>query len=107
VAGLFTGTIVFAVGQALAFPAFMSMAVRAAPASERGAVVGTFTAFFDLAFGIGALSLGAITAAAGIGGMFISAAGAAAAGLVVLLVAGKRRPDLVRSMPEIAASDAG
>src|SRR5688572_14620751 len=43
--GLVVGTIVWSLGHSLAFPALMSMAVKGAPASERGAVVGTFTAF--------------------------------------------------------------
>ncbi|MFN2490390.1 MAG: MFS transporter [Actinomycetota bacterium] len=86
IAGLFAGTILFSVGQALAFPALMTVAVAAAPPSERGSVVGTFTAFFDLAFGAGAVSLGGVAALAGYEGTFIAAAGVAAAGLVLLLV---------------------
>lgn len=84
--GLFTGTAVLALGIALAFPALMTMAIRRAPAWERGAVLGTFTAFLDLAFGIGPVSLGFVVAGIGFGGMFLTAAGVAAVGLAVLLV---------------------
>jgi MFS family permease len=82
--GLYAGTVVFAVGQALSFPALMTIAIEGAPASERGAVVGTFTAFFDLAFGLGAVSLGAVVAVAGYPGSF--AGGALVAGLGLLLM---------------------
>jgi MFS family permease len=84
-AGLFTGAAVFAVGQALAFPALMTIAVRGATVAERGAVVGTFTAFFDLAFGLGAVTLGGVAAALGYQGTFLAAALVAVGGLAVLL----------------------
>jgi MFS family permease len=69
--GLFAGTVVLAFGQALAFPALMTLAVSSAPASERSSVVGTFTAFTELGFAIGALSLGAVATAVGYDGVFI------------------------------------
>lgn len=83
-AGLVIGTLVWSIGHSLAFPALMSMAVKNAPATERGAVIGTFTAFFDLAFGLGAVSAGAIVAAVGYRGGFLSSSIAALAGLVLL-----------------------
>jgi MFS family permease len=89
-AGLFTGAVVFACGQALLFPSLMSVAVGNAPASERGSVVGTFTAFFDLSFGVGAVSLGAISEALGYSGLFISASAIAAAGALLLVKNGGR-----------------
>lgn len=93
-AGLFAGTVLFAVGQALAFPALMTLAVRRAPASERGSVVGTFTAFFDLAHGLGAISLGWVAAAFGYRGSFVAGSLAAAIGMVVLLRPGGRHRDV-------------
>ena len=83
-AGLVLGTVIWSLGHSLAFPALMSMAVKSAPPAERGAVVGTFTAFFDLSFGVGAVAAGSIVAVAGYRGGFFSAAIAAAAGLVLL-----------------------
>jgi MFS family permease len=88
--GLLAGTVVFAAGQALAFPALMTLAVRRAPASERSSVVGTFTAFVDLAFGLGPVSLGAIAGTLGYRATFVAAAAVSAAGLV-LLVAARRQ----------------
>jgi MFS family permease len=84
-AGLFVGASIFAIGQALAFPALMTLAVGSVLPSERGAVVGTFTAFFDLAFGLGAVSLGAVAALFGYPGTFVTAALIAFGGLVMLL----------------------
>jgi MFS family permease len=82
--GLVVGTIVWSLGHSLAFPALMSMAVKGAPASERGAVIGTFTAFFDLAFGLGAMAAGGIVDLSGYIGGFYSASVVAGAGLVLL-----------------------
>lgn len=93
VAGLFASVVVFGVGQALAFPALMSIAVRGAPASERGAVVGTFTAFFDLAFGLGAVSLGAVASVFGYAGTFRVASFVALGGLGLLYVYARRGVD--------------
>jgi predicted MFS family arabinose efflux permease len=95
---LFAGTIVFAIGQALSFPALMTIAIDGAPPSERGAVVGTFTAFFDLAFGLGAVSLGAVVAVSGYRGAFAGGAFVAGLGLALMLARARRlrtgpRPD--------------
>jgi MFS family permease len=70
-AGLFIGTIVVAFGHALAFPSLMTLAVNAAPARERSSVVGTFSAFTEMGFLVGALTLGAIASAVGYDGVFI------------------------------------
>lgn len=84
VSGLLIGAAFFGAGQALAFPALMTLALSGAPTSERGAVIGTFTAFFDLAFGLGALSLGAVVALFGYRGAFLGGALVAAFGIVLL-----------------------
>ena len=89
--GLVIGTIVWSLGHSLAFPALMSMAVKGAPASERGAVVGTFTAFFDLSFGLGAMAAGGIVDISGYRGGFFSASIAAGAGLLLLQFRRKRK----------------
>jgi predicted MFS family arabinose efflux permease len=85
-AGLFFGVAVFAVGSALAFPALMMLALRGTPASQRVAIIGTFTAFVDLGFGIGPATLGVVSEAFGSRGLFLTAAAVAAAGLALLLV---------------------
>jgi MFS family permease len=102
VVGLVVGAVIFAVGQAMAFPALMTIAVRSAPASERGAVVGTFTSFFDAGFGIGAVSLGIVSDAFGFSGSFIAASLVALAGLALLIwkTSGLENPSgLIRPAP--------
>jgi MFS family permease len=83
--GLFVGVSIFAVGSSLAFPGLMMLALRGAPASQRGAVIGTFTAFVDLGFGIGPATLGVVSEAFGYRGLFLAAAAVAAGGLALLL----------------------
>lgn len=87
-AGLYCGAALFAVGQALAFPALMTLAVRNARAHERGAAVGTFTAFFDLAFGLGAGTLGLVAEVIGYAGTFGVAAAIALGGMAVMATPG-------------------
>ncbi|HUP18719.1 MAG TPA: MFS transporter, partial [Gemmatimonadota bacterium] len=89
--GLLVGTAILGVGVALAFPALMTMTVAAAPPAERGAAVGTFSAFVDLAFGVGPLTLGFVAEALGLRAVYLAAAGVAFLGLVLLAVRGQRR----------------
>jgi MFS family permease len=70
-AGLIFGTVLLAFGQALAFPSLMTLAVNGAPAGERSSVIGTFTAFTELGFAVGAVSLGAIASSVGDEGAFV------------------------------------
>jgi MFS family permease len=88
-AGLFVGTAIYSVGHALAFPALMTLALNSAPEEERGAVVGTFTAFFDLSFGVGAVSAGVIAGAIGYRGAFVAAGFVALCGIGLLYGAGR------------------
>ena len=89
--GLIIGMVVWSIGHSLAFPALMTLAVKSAPARERGAVVGTFTAFFDASFGLGAVSAGTIVALLGYRGGFMSASVAALGGLALLHVRRSRQ----------------
>jgi predicted MFS family arabinose efflux permease len=91
-AGLYVATGVLAVGVALTFPALMTLAVRSAPATERGAVIGTFTAFVDIVFGFGAATLGFIAAAGGYVGTFFTTAAFSAIGLALLAARYRREP---------------
>jgi MFS family permease len=104
--GLYIGSGVFGIGQAFAFPALMTLAVRGAPASERGAVVGTYSAFVDLAFGAGALLLGFVAHGVGYRATFGVSALVALAGLALLrLRVPEDRPSR-RAKPEIEAPPA-
>jgi hypothetical protein len=55
--------------------------VGRAPATERGAVVGTFTALLDVGFGLGPMTLGAAAALVGIPGALLAGAVAREAGI--------------------------
>ncbi len=83
-AGLYVGTVLFAIGTALAFPALMTLAVNRAEPAERSSVIGTFSACIDVGFAIGALSLGGVAAFAGYDGVFVAGALAAVVGAVLL-----------------------
>lgn len=85
--GLYLSTVVYAAGMSLQYPALMTMAVNGASPQERGAVVGTFTAFFDLALGAGGVGLGVVSGAFGPRAAFGVAAALALVGLVVLRLA--------------------
>jgi len=87
--GLFAGSVVFAFGQALAFPAFMALSASAAPPAERGAAVGTTTAFIDLGFFVGPVTFGPVAAVLGNQASF--AVGAVVAALGVVLQVGLAR----------------
>lgn len=97
--GLLVGAVLLACGQAMAFPALMTIAVNSAPATERGSVMGTFTAFFDLSFGAGAIALGAVAQAVSYNGAFLTAMGVASIGLLILLVAPPKVPPARPSVP--------
>jgi MFS family permease len=83
-AGLYLGTAVLAVGQALSFPALMTLVVATAPAAERSSAVGSFSACADLGYALGAISLGVVASVVGYAGVFAVAACVVATGLVPL-----------------------
>ena len=82
--GLYVGTAIFACGTALAFPALMMLAVSGAPETERGSVIGTFGAFADIGFALGAVSLGAVATVTGYEGVFVVASAASLTGVLLL-----------------------
>jgi MFS family permease len=88
VVGVASGTVVLAVGQALAFPALMTLAMRGVPAAERGSLVGTFTAFVEVSFGLGPVLLGFVAAGFGFRGAFLAGGVVALCGLLLLPPAG-------------------
>jgi predicted MFS family arabinose efflux permease len=83
-AGVLVGTAVFAVGQALAYPAVALLAMSRAAPSERSAAVAAVIAFVDVALLSGAFVLGFAADAAGYDAVFWLGAVSAAGGLVLL-----------------------
>jgi len=86
----FAGALVMGLGFSLLFPALAMVAIAAHPPERRGAVLGAFTAFFDIGVGIGGPLAGGIATVAGYPEAFLVAAGCAvvAAGLGVLAARG-------------------
>lgn len=95
VAGLVAGTVVLAAGMSLMYPALLLLAMHGVADTESASVVATFSSFFDLSQGFGALICGAVVAVAGERGAFAAGAVAAAIGVAVLRA---RQPE-----PEIVA----
>ncbi len=84
VVGLYGGTVLLGLGVAFTTPALASLTVARAPVAERGAALGTFSAFIDVAFGAGPIAMGAVAAAWDTPAAFLSASLVAAVGFVIL-----------------------
>ena len=93
--GLIVGAAILGVGVALFTPALFALAVAGVSPNERGAVMGTTSAFLDLGFGLGPATLGFVAAGVGRSGTFLvgSAVAAAGFGLVVATKLGVAQPD--------------
>jgi predicted MFS family arabinose efflux permease len=90
-AGLLTGTVFFAIGASLLYPALLLLALGGAPESERGSVVGTFSSFFDLSQGLGSVVVGVMASATSYQGAFALGAGCSTIGFFGLRVHTSRR----------------
>jgi predicted MFS family arabinose efflux permease len=62
VTGLFAGTVLFALGMALNFPALLALVVNQAAPEDRTYAVASFSVFFDIGFGLGGPIVGAVVA---------------------------------------------
>ena len=91
--GLLIGTAIFASGIAFMFPALLAVAVSRVDETERGSVVGTTSAFMDVAFGLGPAVLGVVVGVAGFQAAFLISAVVAACGAATIAV---RRRSLLR-----------
>jgi MFS family permease len=91
VGGLYVGTVIFTLGQALLFPSLVTFAVSGGPEAQLGAMVGTMTAFIDFTFSLGPLSLGAVSSAFGYDRMFLAAAVVTTLSLVLFLAYERRQ----------------
>ena len=84
VSGLLAGTLLLGLGVAFTTPALAALTVSRARASERGAALGTFSLFIDLAFGAGPIAMGAVAAVSTTPAAFLSAAAVALIGAAIL-----------------------
>lgn len=83
--GVLIGTVAFASGVAFLMPGLLTLAVSRVSEMERGSVVGTASAFLDLAFGVAPAVLGIVAAEVGFGGVFLAGAAASALGFLLLV----------------------
>lgn len=84
------GALVSGIGFSLIYPALGLELMRITPPSSRGAVIGGFSAFFDVAIGISGPIGGLIAAGLGYRAVFVAAA-LAQIGALVLLATARRR----------------
>lgn len=97
------GVAVYGTGFALLFPALMALAADRAPESERGAALGTFTAFFDVATATSGALIGAVADARGFGTAWAvtSVLCLVSAGLLLRLHARDRAGDVGHTDPTL------
>lgn len=98
----FVGVAGFGAGFSLVFPALIALTVDRTPESERGAAVGSFTAFFDIGAVAGSYTIGAVADRYGFAGGYGVPAFLCVAGLVILARLGRR----VRAEAAAAADEA-
>jgi MFS family permease len=91
--GLVTAALVFGAGIALLTPSVFAWAVAGVGPHERAQVMGTTSAFLDLAFGVGPVGMGVVAATAGRPAAFLAGAVLAVAGLALVVVAGVGRQE--------------
>ena len=90
-AGLYAGTVVFAMGMALQYPALIRLVIDNTPDNERSSAIATFSIFFDLSQGVGLFVLGAVVAVTGGEQWAFAAAAVLSAGGLVLLQQDRNR----------------
>jgi MFS family permease len=74
------GCVLAGFGYSLVYPGLGVEAVRRVPPQNRGLAMGAYTAFLDLALGLGSPALGLIAGGAGLGTVFLASAMAALCG---------------------------
>lgn len=104
--GLLLGAVLLGVGVALLTPSVFALAVERVTPAERGSVIGTTSAFLDLALGLGPASLGVVAASLGRPGTFLAGALVAVAGLVFVVATRVGRPQTTGGDLDLAVEPA-
>jgi MFS family permease len=81
--GAYVGAAVLAVAQTFLFPALFALVVDTAPDEERSGAIGSFSMFFDLAFGLGGPLIGAVADQSSLAVGFVVCAGISATALAL------------------------
>jgi MFS family permease len=101
-----TGALITGLGYSLVYPALGVEAVRRAPVESRGLAMGAYSAFFDLALGIGNPALGALAGAAGLRSVFgVAAVSALGGAFVAVCLMRSAFPALSTFVRQFVASD--
>lgn len=79
----FSGALLTGAGYSLAFPAFGVEAVRRVPAASRGAAMGAYVAFLDVALGLGSPAAGWLAGLQGYAAVYVLGGACALAAMVV------------------------
>jgi len=87
----FAGALLTGAGYSLAFPAFGVEAVRRVPAASRGAAMGAYVAFLDVALGLSSPAAGWLAGAQGYGAAYAMGGACALAAMVVAMALRARR----------------
>ncbi len=103
--GLLVGTVFFALGSSLLYPALFVLALSRAPETERASVIGTFSSFFDLSQGLGSILVGVVVLGAGYQGGFAVGAISAVIGLALLVARNKKSSAATRIATRTSASE--
>ncbi len=82
-AGLIAGAVVLAIGIALLTPSVFALAVANVSPGERGQVMATTSAFIDIAFGAGPVTMGVVAVSMGRPAVFLAGSFMAAAGMLL------------------------
>jgi MFS family permease len=81
----YAGALLTGAGYSLAFPAFGVEAVRRVPAASRGAAMGAYVAFLDVALGLSSPAAGWLAGAQGYGAVYVMGGACALAAMVVAM----------------------
>jgi MFS family permease len=95
----FVGVAGFGAGFSLLFPALMALTVDRVADAERGAAVGSFTAFFDIGSTTGSFAVGAVSDRYGFGGGYGLPAVLGLVGLGILIRLGRQVRAESEAMP--------
>jgi len=91
-----TGAVLTGLGYSLVYPGLGVEALRRAPPQSRGVVMGIYTAFLDVALGLGSPALGLLAGSAGLGSVFVASSvivlGAAAVAAALLFTPPRQQP---------------
>jgi MFS family permease len=87
----YAGALLTGAGYSLAFPAFGVEAVRRVPAASRGAAMGAYVAFLDVALGLSSPAAGWLAGEHGYGAVYAMGGACALAAMVVAMALRTRR----------------